>query len=251
MLLVHGVGMNSQYWDNVRDHLAQHFAVRILDLPGHGMRDCLNNDDPTLFEYTDAIANDIDQPTIITGHSMGALIALDMAVRYKSKTTGIAVLNGIYRRDRAAINAVRKRAAQLNSEDIPDPAATLVRWFGTEPTGTDARAADNCNNWLTSVNPAGYRSAYRAFANADAPTDEQLAGIECPALFITGSDEPNSTPAMSKKMSELVPDAKCITIAGARHMMSLTHGAATTHAIIDFFTRCESQSPDQQSYTGV
>lgn len=241
MLLVHGVGMNSHYWNNIKNHLTKHFSVTVVDIPGHGCSPCLDSNNPALSDYTDVIAATVDQPTIIVGHSMGALIALDLSVRYPDKTTGIAVLNGIYRRDHAASKAVLQRAALLNANTSPDPTDTLLRWFGDRPTGTYAIAADNCRKWLTEVDPAGYRSAYLAFAQSDAPTDAQLAGIACPALFITGSDEPNSTPAMSKKMSELLSNAKYISIEGARHMMSLTHGAETTRALINFFITSESK----------
>jgi len=236
MLLIHGVGMNADYWNNIADDLAQHFALTIVDMPGHGHSKILQQRSLQLSHYTDAIAATIEMPCIVAGHSMGALITLDMAVRYSKKVTGIAVLNGIYRRDEQATRAIEQRVAQLNSTAKHDPESTLQRWFGESPTGVYATAADNCRQWLADVNPAGYAAAYAAFAAADAPADTQLSSIKCPALFMTGEEEPNSTPAMSEAMSALTPVSDCIIIQNAKHMMSLTHGPETSRGIISFFT---------------
>lgn len=76
----------------------------------------------------------------------------------------------------------------------PLPATpTLTRWFGAEASAQ--RTA--CETWLRSADPAGYRAAYRVFAHENGPSASDLAVLYCPALFLTGADEPNSTPAMS------------------------------------------------------
>jgi len=54
---------------------------------------------------------------------------------------------------------------------------------------------------------------------------------------MTGEQEPNSTPAMSKAMSALVPESGCMIIQNAKHMMSLTHGPQTSSGIINFFLK--------------
>jgi len=240
MVLIHGVGMCGDYWVSVEEDLAKSFSLTVIDLPGHGASPCLSYEEPTLAVYTDCVSevlSKISDSTIIVGHSMGAVIALDLAVRYSNLTGGIAVLNGIYRRSREAQKSIDARVQQLitPSEKTIDSSATLTRWFGKEPTGKNAVANDLCKAWLEQMDPAGYRDAYRAFANADAPMDDQLQNISCPALFVTGSLEPNSTPTMSLSMSELLPNAKCVVVDGAKHMMSMTHADEVTRSIIDAF----------------
>ncbi len=237
MLLIHGVGMNADYWNNITDALEPHFSLTVVDMPGHGESPALATTLPELELYTDGIAATLDSPAIVTGHSMGALIALDMAVRYPQLTSGIAVCNGIYRRSEKATKAIRQRVAELLTDKQPDPTATLERWFGTSPEGEIKTVNDQCRQWLATMNQQSYAAAYHAFANADAPADEQLADIRCPALFITGELEPNSTPAMSHAMTRLVTNSRCIIIEQARHMMSLTHGTAVTNALVAHFKK--------------
>jgi len=236
MTLVHGVGMCADYWGNLLDELALHFALTVIDMPGHGQSEMPASASPALNQYSDAIAETIKQQSIVVGHSMGALAALDLAVRYPGLISGIAVLNGIYRREAKALNAIKQRVAKLAATTKSDSTATLERWFGKSPQGINGLAAENCRRWLKQVNPAGYADAYRTFANADAPSDDELRSVNCPALFMTGSLEPNSTPAMSTAMSELVPRSQCTIIDGARHMMSMTHGEQVCSTMIKFFT---------------
>lgn len=240
MLLIHGVGMQADYWGNVEPHLAEHFSLTLIDMPGHGQSPVHDHSQPELPLYTDKISDvllSLEQPAIIVGHSMGALIALDLAVRYPQLVSGVAVLNGVYRRNTQAQKAIDARVVQLKNQSLekPDNRATLERWFKKKPSGIEAQSRELCDQWLQAVNPVGYFQAYSAFAGADAPADELLQTIECPSLFITGALEPNSTPAMSQRMSSLVAGATCTIVDNAKHMMSMTHGPQVIAAIVDSF----------------
>lgn len=241
LLLIHGVGMHADYWSNLTPALEQQFSLTVVDMPGHGqspvISSLIESDTPALQDYTDVIAQAVlgDAQHYIAGHSMGALIALDMAVRYADHVAGIAVLNGVYRRTDKAQQAILARAAQLSVDPSPDPEPTLQRWFGVAPEGNDARAASSCRNWLQAANHEGYATAYKVFAASDAPADSDLKTIHSPTVFMTGSDEPNSTPEMSRLMSALVPDSQCVIVNDARHMMSMTHGELVGEVITEAF----------------
>ncbi len=261
MLLIHGVGMQSDYWRNIEPALAQHFTLSIIDLPGAGGSALLDHEDPPLSLYTDKVSDVLamqESPAIVVGHSMGALIALDLAVRYPLLVAGIAALNGVCRRSIEAQSAIDARVAELtqslkNNEQLGsaiDSAATLERWFGERPTGDYATARELCKAWLQSTEPAGYLAAYTAFAKADAPTDQELQRISCPALFITGADEPNSTPAMSRHMSKQVEGSQCIIIENAKHMMTMTHRQEVLDALVNCFVQ-DAQGGEGESNVTV
>lgn len=241
LLLVHGVGMNADYWSNITPALERLFSLTVVDMPGHGHSPLISHvaksNTPALQDYSDVIASALpaDVPTIIVGHSMGALIALDMAVRHPQQIAGIAVLNGVHRRSDKSQQAILARANELSTNTAPDPGPTLQRWFGTSPTGIDAEAAICCRQWLQNANHQGYADAYRIFAASDSPADRDLQLIHCPALFMTGSDEPNSTPQMSQSMSNQVVNSRCVIATGARHMMSMTHGKQVVDELVATF----------------
>ena len=232
VLLLHGVGLRAEAWGAQIEDLAQDHTVIAPDMAGHGespLRSC-----PTkVSAYVDVVAEAMTEPAVVVGHSMGAMMALDLAARYPQKVRGVAALNAIYRRSEAAKQAVQARAASLDGVSMADPEPTLIRWFGEAPSSE--RTA--CKDWLIHVDPAGYKTAYTVFASEDGPSDEALGSLSCPALFMTGSEEPNSTPAMSKAMSARAPHGTAITIEGAAHMMPMTHPAAVNAALRNLIQR--------------
>ncbi len=229
LLLLHGVGLRAEAWNAQIDALSADFDIVAPDMPGHGETPPLP-DAATLAAYTAPILDALEGPTWVAGHSMGAMMALDLAVRAPSRVRGVAALNAIYRRSPEASAAVRARAEALDPGASADPQPTLARWFGR----TRSAASGACLRWLTAVDPAGYRDAYRVFAAEDGPEAGALAALGCPALFCTGADEPNSTPAMSEAMADLAPAGRVLIVPGAAHMMPMTHPDAVTAALRDF-----------------
>jgi len=229
VVLVHGVGLRAEAWGGQLQALAQNGRVIAVDMPGHGESARLG-DHPSLTYFTDAIAVILTEPAVVIGHSFGAMIALDMAARHPDLVHGVAALNGIFQRDTDARKTVLSRAASLDGKTPTDPTATLNRWFGSAPSA----ARDACQEWLCGVDPAGYRDAYRVFANEDGPSDVTLRNLRCPALFLTGEDEPNSTPLMSQRMAALAPKGAAIVLKGAAHMLPMTHAAQVTEILKQF-----------------
>lgn len=229
IVLIHGVGLRADAWDKQINALSNEFTVMAIDMPGHGAS-VLARDVTTLADYSNAIVAALPEPALVVGHSMGAMIALDLAVRFPDRVRGVVALNAIYERSDAARDAVMARAASLDGQTMADPSATLTRWFGA----VSSPEREACRTWLRDVDPAAYAMAYRVFASENGPSDTQLSALTCPALFITGSDEPNSTPLMSRGMAALAPQGRVLIIDGAAHMVPMTHAAPVNAALRDF-----------------
>ena len=90
--------------------------------------------------------------------------------------------------------------------------------------------------WLAATNAHGYASAYRVFAIEDGPSDHALAGINAPALFMTGEHDYNSAASMSLTLAQKVKNSEAVIVAGARHMTHLTHAAETNAALTSLIT---------------
>lgn len=226
VLLLHGVGLRAEAWGGQIEELAQDHTVIAPDMAGHGESPMLA-EPAVLADYVDAVAEAMAGPAVVVGHSMGAMMALDLASRFPNKVRAVAALNAIFRRSSSAKNAVRARAASLDGVTLADPEPALDRWFPQ----TDSPERDACKNWLRLADPAGYRAAYTVFANEDGPSEQALRSLGCPALFMTGSEEPNSTPAMSAAMAVLAPRAQAEVVQGAAHMMPMTHPAVVNAAL--------------------
>jgi len=127
-----------------------------------------------------------------------------------------------------------QRASQIENGQI-DATGPLKRWFSEEDICSEAyRLAES---WLSQVDPKGYGAAYRAFAGGDATYADAWPDIACPALFLTGEDDPNSTPAMAEAMAAAAPRGEAKVIAGHRHMVNLTAPDAVNDILSQWLSR--------------
>lgn len=249
VVLLHGVGLRLESWAPQIEALSARYRVAAFDLPGHGKSARLNQDAPRLGDYADALAASIaaladGQPVYLAGHSLGALITVEIASRYPELCFGCCALSAIFERAEAARQAVMARADALRTAAeqgrVADPEPTLQRWFGDAQTPELARWAAACRVWLTGSDghgdalgdALGYAQAYQAFAREYGPSRSQLAKLLQPTLFATGALDPNSTPAMSQAAAEVCPHGQASIIAQAAHMVQLTHGEPVTQALI-------------------
>ena len=239
VLLIHGVGLNADAWEPQIVTLSARRRVIAVDMPGHGQSDLLP-DGAELNAYVTAMADLIDalgiSPVPVVGHSMGALIALGLALDHPSMIAALVALNAIYCRDPLARSAVEVRAAQLTGGAF-EVAGPIARWYPDDPNGPLARRT---GDWLHAVDPKGYAAAYRVFATSDHVHEGRLGELVCRALFITGVSDPNSTPAMSARMAREAPYGRTVALPGARHMMHLTHPAEITNTIAAFIDAAQA-----------
>lgn len=236
VVLLHGVGLNADSWAAQIAALSKSWRVYALDLPGHGGSANLprGQSDPQISVFSNRLAEvieSIEAPVHLMGHSLGALLAIDLAVRFPKLVKSLAGLNAVHRRSDAARAAVINRAESLSPESGSDPTPTLKRWFGNDLKSEPARA---CHEWLKVVRPEAYKVAYTAFAKAESAPDEALKGIACPTLFLTGREEPNSTPEMATALADLVPGASLKIIEGAAHMALMTHPYEVNACLLTF-----------------
>lgn len=236
VLFLHGVGLRAEAWGGQIEEFARDYTVIAPDMPGHGESNALVKPDPALADYVAEVRSALagERGIVVVGHSMGAMIALQLAAHAPELVRGVVALNAIYRRSAAATAAVVARAARLDGVSLPDPSQTLARWFDD----LGAVEALACREWLMGVDPMGYRAAYKVFAREDGPAAADLEGLAMPALFMTGEKEPNSTGDMSREMARLAPQGEVQILAGAAHMMPMTHAGEVNGILAQFFRRC-------------
>jgi (E)-2-((N-methylformamido)methylene)succinate hydrolase len=219
LVLIHGVGLRAEAWGPQLSDLSREYHVIALDMPGHGGSDKLAKGAllPDYVAWAAGVLRDLNLgPVAVAGHSMGALIALGLAVEHSDLIKGAAILNGVYQRSDAARHAVLARAAEIAQGQI-HPQAPLSRWFdGDDP----ARA--QVQHWLETVDLSGYGAAYQAFALGDSTYAGRLGAIECPSLVLTADGDANSTAEMAHAMAGQIENASVVVIQGHRHMVNLT-----------------------------
>ena len=234
VVLIHGVGMRIEAWRPQIDRLAKDCRLIAVDLPGHGFSDPLEGvpELPVYVDWFRRFLEDIEAgPVNVAGHSMGALIASGIVATAPEKVRRVALLNGVHRRGADARKAVVARAREIGSGNF-DRAAPLARWFSQDEAGTEAYAL--VRDLLQAVDPAGYAKAYAAFAGGDALYADCWPEVECPALFLTGDGDLNSTADMARDMAAAARKGLAVVIEGHRHMVNLTAPEAVNRALADW-----------------
>ncbi|WP_026187211.1 alpha/beta fold hydrolase [Ensifer sp. BR816] len=232
LVLIHGVGMRLEAWAPQIAALSARCRVIAVDMPGHGESDRL---DPgakleKFVVWLGVLLDDLKLERVnLAGHSMGALIAGGAAATLSGRIRRVALLNGVYLRDPDAKAAVVARADMIRKGAV-DVDGPLKRWFG-EGSETET-VYELTRSWLHAVDPEGYATAYNAFAHGDDVYAGSWPEVQCPALFLTGSEDPNSTPEMARAMAAAAPRGWAHIIEGHRHMVNLT-APDTVNAILE------------------
>ncbi|ESY76540.1 flavin reductase [Mesorhizobium sp. LNHC221B00] len=256
VLFIHGVGMNAAIWQPQFERMADSFDVIAIDMLGHGLSP-LPPQHPELADYADQTIRLLDHLGIdkvsVVGHSMGALVAQELALRAPERVSRIVSLNAVFRRPPELAEAVRQRAVALNGRnDTAGTAQTIARWFGDPMPAELEAAAQKTASALSAVDPEGYARTYRLFARADGDHADRLPMLAVPALFMTGSEDRNSSPAMSAAMAHLAPHGRCTVLPGEKHMMAVAAPDLTTRHIVDFLAEDEAarQNSTAEANTG-
>ncbi|UVC12166.1 alpha/beta hydrolase (plasmid) [Rhizobium sp. TH2] len=236
VVLIHGVGMRIEAWGPQIERLAETCRVIAVDLPGHGGSTPLDGP-PRLEQFVAWFGRVLEElslgPVNVAGHSMGALIVTGIAATAQDKVRRVALLNGVHRRSEAARKAVMARADEIVSGAF-DREAPLSRWFSVEERNSEAYVL--VRDLLQAVDAAGYADAYRAFASGDSIYSDCWPRVTRPALFLTGSDDMNSTAEMAQGMARAAPHGKVVVIPGHRHMVNLTTPETVNAALADWLT---------------
>ncbi|ESZ57166.1 flavin reductase [Mesorhizobium sp. L103C119B0] len=248
VLFIHGVGMNAAIWQPQLERMVGRFDAIAIDMLGHGQSP-LPPQDPELADYADQAIRLLDHLGLdkvsVVGHSMGALVAQELALRAPERVRRIVSLNAVFRRPPELAEAVRQRAVALNGRsDTAGTARTIARWFGDPVPAELEAAAQKTASALSAVDPEGYARTYLLFSRADGDHADRLPTLAVPALFMTGSEDRNSSPAMSAAMARLAPHGRCTVLPGEKHMMAVAAPDLTTRCIVDFLTEDEATEQD-------
>ena len=87
IVLLHGVGLRAEAWNRQIDALSKRYHVTAPDMPGHG-DSAVRPNLTRVSDYADAVLGAFDGPAMTGGHSIGELIAPDLAARPPTRAAG-------------------------------------------------------------------------------------------------------------------------------------------------------------------
>jgi pimeloyl-ACP methyl ester carboxylesterase len=203
-------------WTPVATLLQEDFEVLALDLPGHGGRGPAP-DGITLGDLAEAVAGSVEPGSHLVGFSLGALVAQHLARYRPDLVATLTSVSSVCRRTDDERAAVLSRLATAAADFPASVAASLQRWYAG--TRTDPELVRQTEATLLANDVKSYLNCYRVFATADAEIAPELPRITVPALAVTGENDPGSTPEMTHRLADALPDCRAVVVPDARHML--------------------------------
>ena len=130
VVLIHGLGLSRRLFDPMIDAFAEHFAVLLYDLYGHGeSAPPPRTADLTL--YAQQIAGLMDATGVdraaLVGFSIGGMINRRFAMDYPDRAAALVILNSPHDRGSAAQAVVEARAAAVRDEGDAGSVGRVLR----------------------------------------------------------------------------------------------------------------------------
>ncbi|HXU64183.1 MAG TPA: alpha/beta hydrolase [Polyangia bacterium] len=203
ILLIHGAGAGSAIWSMTLARIARSAHAVAIDLPGHGPSD-RGQGTLDLARHRDAVgllgAALCLGPSVLVGHSMGALVALDAALAWPDKVRALVLVAAAPRLP------VHAELMALVRED-PDGARAWLADHGLSP-----RAKPALRRGFLAAGSAAPPEVVRSDFEIVRATDltARLSAIRCPLTWLDGADDRIVPPeARGERPGEIVvaPDA--------------------------------------------
>jgi pimeloyl-ACP methyl ester carboxylesterase len=247
VVFIHGAQLDHSVWILQSRYLAHHgHAVLALDLPGHGRS--AGAALPSVEAMADAIAPRLaaitGQPLLLVGHSMGSLIALEIARRLGSRVVGVALLGTAYpmKVSDALLAATR---------ESPEAAIEMIDVWSHSPSVAAFNRAPSAPGPGFSIPGQGralMRHVARRNGAAVLPTDfaacnayagglDAAAALRCPALFLLGANDQMTPPRAARALREACPDATEIVLPGCGHELMTEAAGPVLEALKHFAAR--------------
>ena len=223
IVFIHGVGLDHQMWEPQIMGLKEYSTI-VYDLLGHG-KTLYNKKGVTVNDFSNQLTSLLDFLKIdkinLVGFSLGSLIALNFASKFKDKLNSLVVIGTTYKRTDEERSQVIERfnQAKLNK---PISKQALKRWFSEKYLEIHPEICDQFTKILNK-NPeeqSNFLKAYKLFAYHHHDI-EKIKKITTRTLIMTGSNDPGSTVAMSKSLSNDLINSSFIEINNGKHLCSI------------------------------
>ena len=237
LLLIHGVGARLDAWDGIVAALGGRFTTVRLDLRGHGDSSKPPGPYSAALFAKDATAL-LDHLGIerchVAGHSLGATVALRLALDAPDRVERLALLSAAAGRTEEERQRVMERLAMVE-HGIPGEhfRRSRSRWFSDEfrranPELLEQYAARNMEN-----DPRAYAAAYRVLATTDLA--EEASRVRAPTLVVTGEGDIGSSPRMARLLHARIPGSQLEILPGLRHSILIEAPGTVARLLAGFF----------------
>ena len=223
LVLVHELGGTSHSWEPLMERITgAGFRVLRWDWRGSGLSEKIRG--PFSIEDMCAdIAALVDavrfpQPAAVVGTALGGGIAIAFAARHQGRVSKLVVSSPAA--GSAEVNEMQlKRAAGFEKDGVrPYAEESLARSYPEKYRTDAAKFEEYRNRWIAN-DPESFAAHGRMLANMNESVN--FGNIACPALVLSGTDDPLRTPEAVKAIADAMPGAEYREL-NAGHFLPVT-----------------------------
>ena len=238
VLLIMGLGWESDMWYRSRPVLSERYRTIVFDNRGVGRSDVPAGPYPISLMASDAAAV-LDEAGIESAHlfgvSMGGMIAQEFALQYPNRVRSLIL--GCT--SAGGPTAVRPEPAVLNALMSPGTtadefAATINPFLYDSRTPRERIEEDMVLRRRWWPNPAGYTAQLQGILAWEAYS--RLPNIKAPTLVIHGGSDQLVPPENGELIADRIRDAKLVTIPHAGHVLATDQPDAVHRAVLEFLS---------------
>ncbi|WP_134702450.1 alpha/beta fold hydrolase [Ammoniphilus sp. YIM 78166] len=240
LVLLHGMGNNSQSWRKQISELQEHFTIIAWDAPGYGASSDPQYELRSFCQFADILKGFLEklpyQSVNLLGHSMGAAIAIDFCHRYPSQVKSLIISDAT--RGAAALDQEeneKRLKNRLNSIETLDPQEIAKRRVKEllAPQASD-EVRREAERIMAQVRPAGYRSV--AYSLYHVNQMDLLSAISIPTLVICGELDKVTPVSESRIFHESMPQSEFVIIPETGHLCYQEDSATFNRHILNFLS---------------
>jgi 3-oxoadipate enol-lactonase len=239
LLLLHPVGLDLTFFDDLVEELKPYYRVLRVDLRGHGDTPLAQaGTAPKLKDYARDVHAMLQElkftRTIAIGFSFGGIIAQELALDYPDDVCALVISACASTFSQDTRTAMRERGSVAEREGMQALIdATMHRWFSTEfqKRGADAPVKQR----LLTDDVESWKQAWLAISELD--TAPRLPAIKVPTLCLAGERDLSAPPEVVKNIAKLIPGATFDAIPNAPHMLFIEYPSRTATAIMRFLRK--------------
>jgi magnesium chelatase accessory protein len=257
LLLLHGTGASTHSWSALFPRLAERYTVIAPDLPGHGFTQAPPNERLSLPGMALAVQSLLTRfslkPEIMIGHSAGAAIAIQMALKMKPQPCPVIGLN-------AALMPFRGLSGQL----FPMMAKLLVlnpfvpRFFAWRASDRESvrQLINGTGSKIDDVSIDFYRRLFSTRSHVSSTLAmmaqwsledlvRDMPKLSAPLLLIVGENDKAVPPSDAQKIRRMLPQTAIATVTKAGHLCHEERPEAVLKLIFDWIGKHHSGEVDQ------
>mgnify|MGYP006285278301 CR=1 FL=1 len=211
IVLLHPVGMCSDFWVPVIQELEEEFRMIAPDARGHG-----DSDVPCQQFGLAQLADDVSElvcavgqvPTIAVGCSMGGMIVQALIARYPALLRGGLIANTAHRRDDVGRAAMEQRAKAAEAGMPITIQTTLNRWFDADMQVLRPDLVLKARDWLLNADPIVHAWSWRAIGGLN--YNDQLEATKVPCMALAGLRDQSTPVSAMKDMAASIPGCRYV-----------------------------------------